>query len=102
MQNDKFISIIIPVYNEGADVKQAYNQIKETLKDEYKYEIIFVDDGSADDTFYHISEIVKNHTEVKAIRLITNCGTHIAVRAGFDYSTGDVACFISCDMQEPP
>ena len=97
------ISIIIPVFNESDAVFTAYNAIKnEFLNVDHEYEIIFVDDGSEDDSFEHITTIAKNDKVIKALKFVTNCGSHMAIRAGLEFSTGDCACFIACDMQEPP
>ena len=66
------------------------------------YELIFVDDGSTDDSFHQLEDLARTDTNVKAIKFSTNCGSHMAIRAGLSYATGQNACFIACDMQEPP
>ena len=97
------ISIIIPVYFESTAIEVAYQTIKnEILKHDIDYEIIFIDDGSTDDSYNFIEKISKIDAKIKAIKFTTNCGSHIAIRAGLEYATGDCACFIACDMQEPP
>lgn len=97
------ISIVIPVYFESSAVITAYNEITaELIKGPHDYEIIFVDDGSGDDSFEHIRLLAENDEKVKALRFAYNCGSHMAIRAGLEYSTGDCACFIACDLQEPP
>lgn len=97
------ISIIIPVYYESSAVATAYETIKaELAKESYDYELIFVDDGSRDDSFDYISSIAQRDKNVVAIKFASNCGSHIAIRAGLEHATGDYTCFIACDMQEPP
>jgi polyisoprenyl-phosphate glycosyltransferase len=96
------ISIIIPVYNEGEAVHKAYELIMEELsKHDESFEIIFIDDGSADDSFTHLEAISKKDKNVKSVKLSANCGSHMAIRAGFSFAKGNCACFIACDMQEP-
>jgi polyisoprenyl-phosphate glycosyltransferase len=97
------ISIIIPCYFEAGIIQTAYNRIRaELLSHLENYELIFVDDGSDDSTFREITEVAYDDKNVKAIKLSTNVGSHMAIRAGLEYATGDCACFIACDMQDPP
>ncbi len=97
------ISIVVPVYYESSAVITAYETIKTELdKNHHDYEIIFVDDGSDDDSFEHITSIANKDNKVKALKFASNCGSHMAIRAGLEYALGDCACFIACDMQEPP
>jgi dolichol-phosphate mannosyltransferase len=97
------ISIVIPFYNEGESVHKAYLHIKEELsKHKESYEIIFVDDGSIDDSFTHLEKIAQNDKNIRAIKLSSNCGSHMAIRAGLSLAKGHCACFIACDLQEPP
>jgi len=67
-----------------------------------EFEIIFVDDGSRDDTFTHLSELASKRKHVRVLKLACNVGTHAAIRAGFDKARGHYACFIACDLQDPP
>lgn len=103
MNNNIDISIIIPVYNEGKAVHRALELIlAELSKHKETFEIIFVDDGSGDDSFDHLEQIAHSNEKVKAIKLSSNCGSHMAIRAGLSFAKGNCACFIACDMQEPP
>jgi dolichol-phosphate mannosyltransferase len=97
------ISIIVPVYFEGSLVKIAHERISTEIRKNFEnFEIIFVDDGSTDDTFVHLSELAAQNAHVKVIKFSANAGSHMAIRAGLAHATGDAACFIACDMQEPP
>jgi polyisoprenyl-phosphate glycosyltransferase len=99
------ISVLVPVFNEGELVFNAYDEILKVMTThlaEYDYEIIFIDDGSIDDTFLHLNDLGNKDKKVKVIKFITNRGSHMAVRAGFDFTTGDYICFLPCDLQEPP
>ncbi|EMN01247.1 glycosyltransferase, group 2 family protein [Leptospira noguchii str. 1993005606] len=102
--NDQIdISIVVPVYNEGPIVHNSYDIImKELIQHAEKFEIIFVDDGSVDDTFAHLEILALKDNRIKLIKLSSNCGSHMAIRAGLSYAVGRCACFIACDMQEPP
>lgn len=97
------VSIVIPVYNEGESVHRCYELLLEELKKHRgTFEIIFVDDGSEDDSFFHLETVAKKDKRVRIIKLSSNCGSHLAIRAGLSYARGLCACFIACDMQEPP
>jgi dolichol-phosphate mannosyltransferase len=99
------ISILTPVYNEGAGVRRAYAEIRRVLRAEMpdtEVEIIFIDDGSRDDSFLHLTAIAREDDSVKVIRFAGNRGSHMALRAGLRYATGDCAAYVPCDLQEPP
>lgn len=99
------LSIIVPVYNEGPAVEAAYDAIKrmgESRLDDWELEIIFVDDGSQDDSFAIVEELCHRDAEVKGLRFVANCGAHMAIRAGLEHASGDAACFLACDLQDPP
>jgi polyisoprenyl-phosphate glycosyltransferase len=97
------VSIVVPVYNEGHTVKRAFTAIAAVCDSQLpEHEIIFVDDGSTDDSFSHLEEMCRVHRHVRAIKLAANCGAHMAIRAGLEHATGDVAAFLACDLQEPP
>lgn len=99
------LSIVIPVYNEGEGVHAAYDGIRSAILSalpDCVLEMIFVDDGSRDDSFEHLQALAARHADVRVIKLLTNVGAHMAIRAGMDAATGDYACFTACDLQDPP
>ena len=98
------ISIIVPVYNEDKSILKFYEKIFIVLESlsTYTYEIIFVDDGSEDNTFSIINEICIKNKNVKAIQLSKNFGKEIAMMSGFNNSIGDYIIPIDCDFQDPP
>jgi dolichol-phosphate mannosyltransferase len=99
------VSVVMPVYNEGVSVRNAYGETVAMFASQmpqHEYELIFVDDGSHDDTYAHLVEIAARDVQVVVIKLARNCGSHTAVRAGFEYASGDVGCYLPCDLQEPP
>lgn len=103
MAESPSISVIIPVYFEGVIVHTAYERVQNALKDRFPdFEVIFVDDGSGDNTFEELQKLASQHTNAKVIRFSTNAGSHMAIRAGMDYASGKMVGFLACDMQEPP
>ena len=97
------LSIIVPVYFESASVIKPYEAITNIMvKQDYDYEIIFVDDGSLDDSLVHLKIITQQDEKVRVIKLLTNCGAHMAIRAGLEHSEGNMGVFIACDLQDPP
>ena len=100
----KKISIVIPVYNEEKVIEISYNKIKSILEnmEQYDYEIIFVNDGSKDNTFYILENITNENNKVKAISFSRNFGQEAALTAGLKYVTGDAVVIIDADLQDPP
>jgi polyisoprenyl-phosphate glycosyltransferase len=100
-----YVSVIVPVYNEGNTVIAAQNAIARVFSShlpDVSFEILFVDDGSHDDSFAHLAVLAEKHQNVRVIKLARNCGSHMAVRVGLEHARGDCACFVPCDLQEPP
>lgn len=101
----KKLSIIIPTYFNELNIKKTYAELeKEVLLKlkKYNYELIFVDDGSKDNTVSEINKVMKNHKNIKLVTLSKNFGSHSAILAGLSVCSGDVATFISSDLQDPP
>ena len=100
----KKISVIVPMYFEEAVVSECYSRLKEVLINlkKYEYEIIFVDDGSRDQTLTILEKIALANKNVKIISFSRNFGHQAAVGAGLRYSTGDAVIIIDADLQDPP
>ena len=97
------ISIIIPLYNEQNNVIPLYERITKNVSEITNlYEIIFINDGSCDNTFDIISDISNNDTKVKYINLSRNFGQQKAISAGLDYCTGNSVIIMDGDLQDPP
>jgi dolichol-phosphate mannosyltransferase len=99
------ISLVIPVYNEGNGVRSAHDTIISVMGSRlpnHEFELIFVDDGSSDDSFVHLADLAGRHPYVRVIKFASNCGSHMAIRAGLEHARGDVATFLACDLQDPP
>lgn len=99
--NNKIISIIVPVLNEEENLRPLYNRIMKNIKG-YKYELIFVNDGSTDSSEQVIHKFRKVDHNVKLINLSRNFGHQIAVSCGIDFSQGDAAIILDADLQDPP
>ncbi len=97
-------SIIIPVLNEEDNIQELYEQISKLKcgNDDYRFEFIFVDDGSTDNSFNLLKEISKSDDRVKIISLSKNFGGWNAISAGIEHAKGDAVTWISADLQEPP
>ncbi|EPY2278772.1 glycosyltransferase family 2 protein [Clostridium sporogenes] len=101
------LSIIIPAYNEGSAIKITYKELtrileKDSLVQHYNYELIFIDDGSKDETLDVIKELQKKDSHVKFISFTRNFGKEAGMLAGLTYSTGDAIILIDADLQHPP
>ncbi|MEG0251948.1 MAG: glycosyltransferase family 2 protein [Christensenellaceae bacterium] len=98
----KDISIITPVYNESENVNDLCATLDEYAKDKpYGMELIFVDDGSKDDTFKKIQQYSFQYASAKLISLSKNYGSHAAIRAGLSEATAKYSMLFSGDLQEP-
>ncbi len=97
------ISVVVPIYNEKENVPVLYEKIKDVMvRNNYDYEIIFVDDGSSDGTFEVMKQIAEKDKTFKLIKFRRNFGQTPAMAAGFDYATGDVIVSMDGDLQNDP
>lgn len=96
-----FISCIIPVFNEATHIKLFLENLYETLRRlTQHFEMIIVDDGSSDNTIAQILTLPKNY-HIKILGLSRNFGKEIALTAGIEHASGDVAVLIDADFQHP-
>jgi undecaprenyl-phosphate 4-deoxy-4-formamido-L-arabinose transferase len=98
------ISIVIPVYNEAANLGSLWTRLKAMLDSLGRpSEVIFVDDGSADASLNMLLEIARQDpSRVRVVELARNFGQHAAVMAGFRESRGDIVVTLDADLQNPP
>ncbi len=97
------ISIVIPLYNEEENVRELYGSLKPVLESlRSEYEIIFIDDGSTDNTLSLLQEIQTADDAVIVLSLRRNFGQTAAFAAGFDYSRGDIIVTMDGDLQNDP
>lgn len=96
------ISIVIPAYNESENIVLLNQQLTQVLKQYEKYEIIYVNDGSTDNTLSNIKALCKNDERVKYINFSRNFGHQCALKAGIDFSSGKCIISMDADLQHPP
>lgn len=96
-------SIIVPVYNEEEVIMETYRRLTKVMDSTGEpYEILFVNDGSRDQTFQLAEEICKGDPRIRVINFSRNFGHQIAVTAGMEYSKGQAVVIIDADLQDPP
>jgi polyisoprenyl-phosphate glycosyltransferase len=99
----KTVSIVIPVFNETGNLVLITDALQHVMKQlPYKYNIIFVNDGSSDDTLAFIKLLASNRPEVNYISFSRNFGHQNALKAGLDMSHSDAVISMDGDMQHPP
>ena len=100
----KSISIIIPAYNEEKNILPAYSELKKVfaaLEDRYSFEILFVNDGSKDNTISEIEKLAETDKIVKFIDFSRNFGKELATTAGINSCTSDACIMLDADLQHP-
>lgn len=98
-----YLSIVLPAYNEEKMIKKAANIIGGLLqKENINYEILFINDGSKDNTWGEIVACASNDTKVRGVCFSRNFGKESAMFAGLAESKGDCAIVMDCDLQHPP
>ena len=96
------VSIVAPLLNEQGNIGPLYEQITQALADNYSYEIIFVDDGSNDNSFDVLTRLQKADAKVRVIRFRKNFGQTAALSAGFQHARGKIIVAIDVDLQNDP
>ena len=97
------LSIIIPSFNESESLNELHQWISKVVKRmNIFYEIIFIDDGSNDDSWSKIKRITKKDNQTLAVRFSRNFGKSQALHAGFSLSKGEVIITLDADLQDSP
>lgn len=99
------LSIVVPVYFEELVIETFYDRLLEALgplAGEFQLEMVFVNDGSTDRTQEILTTLHQRDPRVKVLQFSRNFGHQIAVTAGLDHATGDIAVVIDADLQDPP
>ncbi len=104
MKEDHLLTIVVPVFNETEVVEACYQRLTEVARSlpSFSYEILFVDDGSSDDTYAKLQAIAKRDAHVRALKFSRNFGHQTAITAGVDHARGDCIVVIDADLQDPP
>ena len=101
-KNNLLISIVIPCYNEESNINALYSTLKDVLeKNNYSFELVFVNDGSKDNTLKLLLEAHQKDNRVKVIDLSRNFGKELALSAGLDFASGDCVIPFDADLQDP-
>jgi glycosyltransferase involved in cell wall biosynthesis len=101
--NKPDLSVVVPVYNEEENIDRLYERLTESLvKLGKSFELIFIDDGSSDDSFRHLEAIAAGNPSVKVIRFARNYGQTAGLAAGIDYASGEVIIPMDADLQNDP
>ncbi len=99
----KSVSIVVPVYNEGDNIEHFAVAVEaEMTKLAYDWELIFVDDGSKDNSLEIIERLQEQNKHIKVLALSRNCGHQMALTCGLDHAQGDAVISMDGDMQHPP
>jgi len=97
------ISIVIPLLNEEESLQELYDWIASVMQsNHFLYEVVFIDDGSTDQSWEIISGLADLYPNVKGIRFLKNFGKSQALHAGFKQATGDIVITMDADLQDNP
>lgn len=104
VMDKKLVTLIVPCYNETAALSYLYAELQRVTAElsAYRWEFLFINDGSKDDTLMQIEALSKQDERVSYIDLARNFGKENAMLAGFDYAQGDCAILMDADLQDPP
>ena len=101
----KLVSIVLPVHNESGNIDPLYGAIRKTfdsMKKSYRVELIFVNDGSTDNSQDLLMKLTKRDANIFVLNLSRNFGHQIALTAGLDFAHGDAVITMDSDLQDPP
>ncbi len=97
------ISVVIPLYNEADSLNELFEWIKKVMnKNSYSYEVIFVNDGSTDNSWDIIKKLQESNPEVKGLKFRRNYGKSPALYCGFNKAEGNVVITMDADLQDSP
>ena len=96
------LSVVIPLFNEEESLSELVQKLNETLLDLYSFEIIFVDDGSTDDSWSEIETLSQQYDWIRGIQFLRNYGKSTALQAGFEQAKGQYIATMDADLQDDP
>ncbi len=98
------VSVVVPVYHNASSLVPLCGRLDSvaTAVRQAKFEFLFIDDGSSDNSFCVLQELAAKDPRVKVLRLVRNFGSNAAILAGLTYASGDCVAVISADLQDPP
>jgi glycosyltransferase involved in cell wall biosynthesis len=99
----KYLSIIVPVYNEEDSILHLHKSIQNILAQQhFSYEVLYIDDGSSDATYQQLCHLIDQDEHVRIIRFRRNFGQTAAMAAGIEQSQGEILIFLDGDLQNDP
>lgn len=104
-KNNKMISIIVPCYNEEEGIEKFYIETKKVIdqiNNEYDYELLFIDDGSKDETLSKVKKLKQDDKNIRIISFSRNFGKEAAMYAGLENFIGDYVVIMDADLQNDP
>jgi dolichol-phosphate mannosyltransferase len=102
IRNRRALSIVTPAYNEAPSLPALYERLRAVLGDGEDWELIVIDDGSADDTVAVLAALHARDPRVRSVHLLLNSGHMKALVAGLDHADGDLVVTMDADLQHPP
>ncbi len=100
---DKFLlSVIVPMYYEQEVARECHRRLTQVLDGKYDYELLYINDGSTDQTLPILKELAAQDKRVRVISFSRNFGHQVAVTAGVHHAKGDALVIIDADLQDPP
>jgi len=96
------LSIVVPLYNEDESIAELTDRIHEALADSYEFEVIFVDDGSTDNSWNEIKKVSADYSYVHGVQLQRNYGKSTALQSGFEKAQGAYIATMDADLQDDP
>ena len=102
MEDNHSVSVVIPVYNEEESLEKLYSELAQILEPYSNWEIIFVDDGSDDNSYPIMRQIAEKDSRITTIRFFKNFGKADALSEGFKHTMGDIVITMDADLQDDP
>lgn len=97
------MSFIVPAFNEGDNLALIFSAIEKEMKQSnYNYEVLFIDDGSSDNSLHNLSKLAANNATVKYLSFTRNFGKESAILAGLQNAKGDAVIIMDADLEHPP
>lgn len=101
-KSDIELSLVVPLYNEQQSIEELVGWIEEALADTTDFELIFVDDGSSDQSWREIKKMIRSYPFVRGIRMQRNYGKSTALQVGFEEAGGRYIATMDGDLQDDP
>ncbi|HMH30893.1 MAG TPA: glycosyltransferase family 2 protein [Methylomirabilota bacterium] len=101
----KLVSYIFPIHNESGNIELLHDVVSKVIASksgDYEFELIFINDGSQDDSLAKLTGLQESDDRVVLINFARNFGHQLAVTAGLDHASGDAVIIMDSDMQDPP